>query len=248
MDAEKWINRDRGVLTKKDRRYLFEDYDPDSKTNVDRQREYRMRKHLRHSLIDFQIVANFYNGLFEPVFDDINDPENNVLSADDPLRRGIEGVFTLLYHGLSEFDYEEGLDDHRFSMLLNRGVSEAVEREYAFEGLSVRPARTLFKVNGTEPAVPLETLAREFKQGERLRNDEMKHLFWGGWVPHEMYIEYDGLADIDELREEHGDDEFVDVLNSMYEDRKEKRRQAADEDAPTEPEYGGFVRKSYFED
>lgn len=247
MDIEEWIERPRGVLTKSERRYLTDDFLHDSKSNAERQREYRMRQHLRNSLVDFNIIASFYNGLFESVFEELNGPNNNVLLADQPLRNGIEGVFQLLYYALAELDLEEGLDDLRFQMLLHNGVSEAVEQKYAFQGLSVTPSQTLFKVNGTEPAVPLEELFREHEQGEPIRGVEMKHLYFGGWVPYEMYQEHEGVADIDELRAEHGD-EYIDVLNSLYEKRRETRRQAADEDAPTEPEYGGFVKQSVFDE
>lgn len=243
MDTEEWIDRDRGVLTKKQRRYLIEDFDPESKTDADRQREYRMRKHLRNVLIDFQLLSNFYTGLFDAVFDDLTDSEKNLFSADRPLRAGVEGVFTLLYHAFVEFEPERGLNDHRFRILLDNGVSEAVEREYAFQGLSVRPAFTGFKVHGTEPAVPLKAIARELEQGGPLYTDEVEHLYWGGWISYETYREHDGLGDLDELREEHGD-EHLEVLESLYEERGEKRRQAADEDAPTDPKYGGFVKQS----
>jgi len=226
MEPEEWADRPRGVLTKKDRRYLLnqldEPNDPDSNANT--QREYRIRQHLRHSLIDFQLLASAYDGLLEPVFDDLTEDENILLSDDNILRHGIDGVFTLLYRGLLDFDTDEGLDDRRFYTVLTMGVNEAVSREYARRGVSVEPSQPVFQVHGTAPAVPLGKLKEAYDDGQLLLSNEMKHLYWGGYVSYEEYQNHDPLPELDDPTE-------------AIEERDARREELANEDVPTEPEF-----------
>lgn len=243
MDRAEFIDRPRGILTKQQREHLTGglNEDPEEDSDKIRMRERRIRQHLRHSLIDFQILAKTYDGLLEPVFADLMDPETNPLTADDPLRGGIEGVFTLLYRALLDFDFENGVDDHVFNLFLDRGVSEAVEWEYARRGFSVEPAFTLFKVHGTEPAVSVGQLKEEYDQGERLFMSEVKDLYWAGEISYEEYQDYDSFADLETLEEEH-DEGAVDVYQSLFEERSKQREEVAVEDAPVEPEYAGFYQ------
>jgi len=225
MDLSEWADRPRGVLTKKERRYLLSQIDEDGEDTEEaiRQREYRIRKHLRHALIDFQLLATAYDRRLEGVFEDLVESEN-IYTSDDPLRNGIKGVFTLLYRALSGLEPEEGLVDKRFSALLGRGVNEAVHQIYARHHMSVSPSPVLFMVHGTEPAVPLEKIKESYDQGEFLLLHEVEDLYFGGYLTYKEYQSYDALTELENPAE-------------TIEEREATREELAIENAPTRPEY-----------
>lgn len=60
-----WVDRPRGVLTKTERKHLLGRLGEEEKNgtsgNAAAQREYRIRKHLQHALLDFSILAEHVN-------------------------------------------------------------------------------------------------------------------------------------------------------------------------------------------
>ncbi|MFC6825242.1 hypothetical protein [Halopelagius fulvigenes] len=240
QSSDDFAARPKGILNEKERKHLMGTLDGEESEAAMRQREYRIRQRLRHTLIDFQLLADSYDSILEPVFSDLVGTEE----GDDPLLYGIEALFTLLYRALSEYSPEEGLQDHVFYPLLDNGVSEAVQLEYVSQGFSVDPARTLFKVHGTDPAVSLDTVEAQYKDGESMSTKEMKHLYWSGRIPYEEYRDYDAL-NFAALVEEHGEDEAMDMVESQVQSWLKRRRESAAEDVPVVPEYGGFIQKKH---
>ena len=55
-----WIDRDRGILTKRDRRFLRGDLDDELNDNQRYQKRYQIRQRIRNAMFDFQIL---YRGL-----------------------------------------------------------------------------------------------------------------------------------------------------------------------------------------
>lgn len=56
MDDFDWIDRDRGILTKRDRRYLRGDLDDELNDNEHYQKRYQIRQRIRNAMYDFHIL------------------------------------------------------------------------------------------------------------------------------------------------------------------------------------------------
>jgi hypothetical protein len=225
-DLNEWADRPRGILTKKERRYLMGllDESPEEDRDAQSQREYRIRQHLRHSLIDFQLLAGVLDRVLRPTFEELAESENIFTAEEDDLRRGIEMMWSLLYRALSTVSSEKGLTDLKFNTLLDKGVSDGVERMYARRGVSVSRPRITFHVGGTAPAVPLSKIKETYDAEEFLTPSEVKHLYWGGYVSYDQYQNHQSVGgtltpeDVDRI-----------------EQRTEQRKQHADDEIPTSP-------------
>ena len=69
-DVEDLVERDRGILTEHDRRYLLGEFEGELSENAEYQKRYQIRQRIRNAIIDFQIIsggldARDVNHLFE---------------------------------------------------------------------------------------------------------------------------------------------------------------------------------------
>ena len=194
------IDRPRGVLTRKERKHLMGllDEDPDANADTIRQREYRIRKHIRHSIIDAIIIAGAYDSNIDQVFTDLHrvvdhvDNNSNAWAEgrfpdqiDQWLTNGVEELFDLLYLALGSPD-TAALSS--FRLLLRRGVSSALVNLYAWYGLSVTPSAVLRIDLGD--IVSLNSIKTAHEDGEPISNQEAKALH------HANRISYDELAEV----------------------------------------------------
>jgi hypothetical protein len=198
------IDRPRGILTRKERKHLIGLLDEDLDANADaiRQREYRIRQHIRHSIIDAVIIAGAYDYNIDQVFTDldrvvydadmINDSTNlgpkrgrSPDQADQSLADGVEELFDLLYLALGSTDTSAVSS---FRLLLKQGVSSALVNLYAWYGLSVIPSVALRIELGD--IVPLNSIKTAHEDGEPISNQEAKALL------HANRISYDELVEV----------------------------------------------------
>jgi hypothetical protein len=56
MDDFDWVDRDRGILTKRDRRYLRGDLGEELSDNQEYQKRYQIRQRIRNAMFDFHIL------------------------------------------------------------------------------------------------------------------------------------------------------------------------------------------------
>lgn len=186
--GDEWFaNRPRGILSPKERKHLMGMLDEDLEEDADaiRQREYRIRQHIRHSLIDFQLlsetitpnIANMFFGIFS---------EDPTPEDDLPVQTGIESLFDFLYMVIGTADKTAYSSFHR---LLSNGIESALVRYYANYKISVTPnARLLFK---TGEHVPLDAVERAFENGEDfLLVEEQEALYWAGRITYEERNEH----------------------------------------------------------
>lgn len=199
------------------------DEDPEENADAIRQREYRIRQHIRHSLIDFRIIARLYDGNLEKVFEDLHrdiDPKGGkpFPNRTDPyLADGIEGVFEFLYLGLGSTNSEASSS---FRWLLEQGIQSALVRLYAYNGMSVEPDAWLNISPGE--VVPIGEVREVYEDGEYVSRKEMEALFWAGVIDHETVAAYKE-EDLPPLEE----------LEAMYEKRDARREKTAvGEDVP----------------
>lgn len=180
------VNRPRGILSPKERAHIFGMLDEDPKEDADaiRQREYRIRKHLRNAIIDLHFLGR--RELAQRVLSDLmtevdleDDTENGVLHS-------AEAIFYLLYSVLGEPE----TDTSPFKWRLAGAVSDNLVRRYADEGFSVTPTVNFDVTVGDK--VPLEDLKPIFNQYPEkwLLDDELYALARTGWISEEQNREY----------------------------------------------------------
>jgi hypothetical protein len=203
------------------------DEDLDANADAIRQREYRIRQHIRHSIIDAVIIAGMYDYNIDQVFTDLHrvvaDFDNDGINTrakgrfpdqtDQGLADGVEELFDLLYLALGSTDTSAVSS---FRLLLKQGVSSALVNLYAWYGLSVIPSVALRIELGD--IVPLNSIKTAHEDGEPISNQEAKALL------HANRISYDELAEVrrdnQQLRKK-----GAEAVTKVAE-RKSKRREA----------------------
>mgnify|MGYP006295859821 FL=1 len=143
MNDSEFVDRPRGILTKKERKHLMGmlDEDPVEDSDKIRMRNRRIREHIRHSLLDFELLSGVYDEV--DMIEEVFEPASGEGTPYDPdeveLALALEGLFSVLYRGLGSLDPTE--ERSAFEHLLNAGVSDALRRMYAKNGQSVNPNR-----------------------------------------------------------------------------------------------------------
>lgn len=219
-DTEAFVGRPRGILSPKERRHLLGELDEDPEADADaiRQRNYRIRQHIRHALLDFRLLALSAPSDVGKVFEEIHDPDGDGLAS--PLAEGVQLLFEFLYVHLGA---REAADENEFRRLLTDGVEDALVRLHAKEGLSVRPQVLLAFALGEK--VPLDAVADTFEKGEYLQSVELDALYWGDTTATGRVVKArDGLTDITREYLNRGEYE---VLERRITERQEQRKEAA---------------------
>lgn len=228
MDDSEFVDRPRGILTKQQREHLMGllDEDPDEDADKMRMRNHRIREHIRHSLLDFQLLSG--------VFDEVDMVEEALEPAtgetpydpdDVDLALALEAVFSVLYRALGPLDPTE--ERSAFEHLLDGGVSDALRRMHAKQGQSVNPNRIALATDIGE-VVPLRELQERYDQGEYLHVNELRELYWAGRLSsEELQSAIDNMPVRSDLAEEHGEEEAGKRLIERTETREQQRQEAA---------------------
>jgi hypothetical protein len=228
MDDSEFIDRPRGILTKQQREHLMGllNEDPNEDTDKIRMRNHRIREHIRHSLLDFQLLS----GVFDEVdmVEEALEPAagSNPYDPDDvELALALESVFSVLYRALGACDPTKS--QAAFDHLLNSGVSDALRRMYVKQGKSVNPNRIALAADIGE-VVPLEELEERYDQGDYIHINELRELYWAGCISSaELQSAIDSIPKRPELAEEHGDEEARRQISDRAKIRERQRQEAA---------------------
>lgn len=218
--TEAFLDRPRGVLSPKERRHLLGELDEDPEEDADaiRQRNYRIRQHIRHALLDFRLLALSAPNDVGKVFDEINDPEGEGLESQ--LAESIQHLFEFLYVHLGA---PGATEENVFRTLVQEGVTDALVRLHAKEGMSVHPEVILAFALGEQ--VPLDDVAETFDDVELILPVEYDALYWGQTTPKSSVVKHrNALADVFQEYLDRGDGE---TLEQRLAERRERRKEIA---------------------
>lgn len=174
-------NRDRGILTKDDRKFLRGEKDFESEQSV-RDTRYRIRKRVRNGLLDFSILLHHLDrNDREQIFEAFEKPslsidDGNVSLSPEEFQNVIKK--TMLTKGISDslsFVYL-GVEDAggSFTGVLESAISEAEEeRGYVVEDVKVN-------IDVTREQPQFEDLIEKFEQGEPLSRSEISQIVRSG--------------------------------------------------------------------
>jgi len=215
---EEFIDRPRGILTRQQREHLLGllDEDLDEDADAIRQRNYRIRRHIRHSLIDFVVLSQVTDPAITQVFDDFDRDTGSESphDQDSELAEGIDALFEFLYYHLGTADASESA----FHWFLDQGVRDALGRLNAEEGASVYP-KYVYTVTGLEHKVPLEKVKEDYEAGEFVFHEEIDQLYLAD------VLSYSEMKDAhEELRDrvaKMDDDEFIQAQRDRIDQRSE---------------------------
>ena len=131
------INRPRGILSPKERAHLFGRLDEDLKDDAAaiRQREYRIRQHIRNAFIDFQSAG--CRELTKNVLSDEIGSDLDGYHGALPLHHGVKKLIGVLYSALGAPRGKNVFST--YNQMLQEAVGDLLVRSYAQEGVSVAP-------------------------------------------------------------------------------------------------------------
>lgn len=223
VEPDDFIDRPRGILTKKERKHLAGRLDEDPQEDADaiRQREYRISQHLRHGIIDFSLLVSqpeLGDGL-ESLRDSYNQTPDSWASKDPLLTGGLGSLFELLFYYLGSKIPETGSP---FGDICAPAVERSLVRMYAEEGVSVDPEVQLLFAPGER--VPTERVKRDYEDDKLLFENEIAHLGIVGEIDRGEML--DALDDLRQTVETMSPEE----REAWRTERKEQRAAAAIED------------------
>jgi len=233
--VEEFVDRPRGILSPKERSHLLGllDEDPDDDADRIRQREYRIRKHLRHSIIDFGLLC---------------DPLGSFNISKDIARAGgtrrpnieeetalVEGLASMFEFFFSLFGNPTNPSESSFGWFLKEGVKREIIRADAQRLYSSNPRVDIATDPG--PYVPIPIILRGFEEDQVLLPAEINALFWADEIDQEQMIASHNRLDewLEALYEEHGD-EGVEAWEIVRKDWRSSI-QSDDETPPEVPKY-----------
>lgn len=225
MDVEPgdFIERPRGLLTKKERKHLVGELKEDPQEDADaiRQREYRISQHLRHALIDFYLLVSQpeLGDDLESLRDSYNQAPDSWASEDPLLAGGLGSLFELLFYYLGSKVPETGSP---FGDFCAPAVERSLVRMYAEDGVSVDPDVHLVFDPGER--VPTERVKQDYEDGKLLFENEIAHLGIVGEIDHGETL--DALDDLRQAVEAMS----IKEREAWRTERREQRAAAAIED------------------
>ena len=229
--VEEFVDRPRGILSPKERRHLLGLLDEDSDDDADRirQREYRIRKHLRHSIIDFKLLADSL-GSFNIRKDIVRAGGTRGPNIEEEPAL-VEGLVSMFEFFFSLFGHSTNPSETPFGFFLKEGAKRDIIRGDAQRLYSSNPRVDI----ATDPGsyVPIPIILRSFEEDEVLLPAEINALFWAGEIDQEQMIaSHDRLDEwLEELYEEHGNDGV-----EAWEIVRKKWRSSIHSDDETPPE------------
>lgn len=131
-----WIDRDRGILTKRDREILTGEYSEDLSQNALTQRRYNIRNRIENAIYDFYILArnlplNDIHQTFEPAYEwsrerrYLNEEGRTAINPDlTPLLRSWMALFEFYTYGMYASEMQET------QSLMCGLIQEGVERGF----------------------------------------------------------------------------------------------------------------------
>ncbi len=163
IDEEiKDLERPRGILSKKDRRFLLDgDYRSSLEAQSQRNTRARIRERFRHSILDFWLLERYIEERdLEHVFSD----------PDDPLTEGIHSVLGMLIQASENGDesFESWLEGGLIHQELGQGSRLLVEPPRV--ELSIEPASSV------DPETAMAKL--EAGEIEELSRAELRYMLW----------------------------------------------------------------------
>lgn len=141
-----WVDRDRGILTQRDRKILLERAGDDLDENAQNVRRYNIRNRLENALYDFHIISQYLpladiRQIFEPAYDwsrerrRLDEKGRESASPDfDWLLRSWLSLFEFFSYGMSAGGKEE--TQVLMKSLIERGIERGY-REYQHDNLQM---------------------------------------------------------------------------------------------------------------
>ncbi|MDQ2055968.1 MULTISPECIES: hypothetical protein [Halobellus] len=188
MDKERHLERDRGMLTKKDREYLLGEQ-PDINEHTETQKRHRIRKRVRNALLDFPLLRHMQTRDRNLIFEDLNVGEDGP-SGDVDLYYSIVDMIQFAYIGLKEQD----ADAKRPVASAIWNVESVFPQMYEDEWVDVEVDITV----DIKESVDLEAAIEKLRRGEDITSGEAWALLDAGRItPNEFKQIYEGNGDID---------------------------------------------------
>jgi hypothetical protein len=188
MDKERHLERDRGMLTKKDREYLLGEQ-PDINEHTETQKRHRIRKRVRNALLDFPLLRHMQTRDRNLIFEDLNVGEDGP-SGDVDLYYSIVDMIQFAYIGLKEQD----ADAKRPVASAIWNVESVFPQMYEDEWVDVEVDITV----DIKESVDLEAAIEKLRREQDITSGEAWALLDAGRItPDEFKQIYDGNGDID---------------------------------------------------
>lgn len=190
------VTRPRGIFSPKERAHLAGWLDEDAKDDTDaiRQREYRMREHIRNVFRDFAFPG-CEDLVAEVLREEIGWKPNKERSYYfRQIPSGVSALLSAIYTSLAPPDIESIEKHSTLDIVLKEGISESVIQSAAQRGISVIPNLTLeIDVGETMDIDELHEMYESHDFEEMvLLPDELAALFYSGRlspVEHNAYAE-----------------------------------------------------------
>lgn len=202
------INRPRGILSPRERAHLWGrlNEDPEEDADAIRQREYRIRQHIRHALIDF-----YYLGRREVAHKALSDvdsePEDTAPDNPRMVRSGIQELMYLLYSTLETTPEREKPHPKAttapFSQLLEDGIRDALVDYYIQQGFSVVPSAGFSVYLGKKiPIEDLKPIYDQFPEKVLLTPELMALVYAGEISPDEYDTRFEEMQQLEDTHPE----------------------------------------------
>jgi len=162
--SDEYINRDRGILTKRDREFLLDsDVRDELDSNEVNQKRYNIRQRVRNSLLDFTALLSLREEDIELIFSEYD--EFFVGSSVPHMNMAINNLFRFL---------RLGLEPRFFRGEVEGAIADMEWNRYYYSNNDGKIP--LIEVNIEVDITPVEELKRRRDRGQELSEIEEKHL------------------------------------------------------------------------
>lgn len=203
------IDRPTGIFTERQRKWLLGQLDDEISPNTERQIRYRVRRRLRHALIDFSLLqwleSGDINQVFQGVHDDVDEGELGQ-DASDALTQSLPYVFAFLMRG---FRLRYDLIEWAWEAGIQTAISQGAIRTQ--DELPIMDLSYTFDIKGV---VPLDKLESRYENGEVLTRDAL------------MALVISDRIELDDARSYPAVTDNTDVLRSITTDIEDKMEQS----------------------
>lgn len=165
------IDRPTGILTERQRKWLLGQLDDELSAEAERQMSWRVRRRVRHALIDFTLLQWLDSTHVNQIFDGVHqDVEEGAVGhdADDELTNSLPYVFEFLMRG---FRLRQDLFEWAFEAGIQSAIIQGAVRTQ--DELPVMDVTFDFDIEGV---VPLDELENRYEDEKVLTKDALMAL------------------------------------------------------------------------
>lgn len=184
------IDRPTGILTERQRKWLLGQLDDELSAEAERQMSWRVRRRVRHALIDFTLLqwldTTHVNQIFDGVHEDVEEGAVGH-DADDELTNSLPHVFEFLMRG---FRLRQDLFEWAFEAGIQSAIIQGAVRTQ--DELPVMDVTFDFDIEGV---VPLDELENRYEDEELLTKDALMALVISDTIEWEDARSYPSITD-----------------------------------------------------